>query len=74
MRLVRGVVQHYPWGHATAIPRLIGAEPDGRPWAELWFGTHLGGPSRVLEVADEIADRPHSALDDTRGLSTSLVS
>ena len=74
MRLVRGVVQHYPWGHATAIPRLIGAEPDGRPWAELWFGTHLGGPSRVLEVADELDDRPHSALDDTRGLSTSLVS
>jgi len=74
VRLVRGVVQHYPWGHATAIPRLIGAEPDGRPWAELWFGTHLGGPSRVLEVADELDDRPHSALDDTRGLSTSLVS
>ncbi len=74
MRLVRGVVQHYSWGHPTAIPRLIGAEPDGRPWAELWFGTHLGGPSRVLEVADDVVERPHSAIDDTRGLSASLVS
>lgn len=78
MRLVRGVVQHYAWGHPNAIPRLIGAEPDGRPWAELWFGTHLGGPSRVIEVPDDIAstdtERPHSATDDTRGTSSSLVS
>lgn len=77
MRLVRGVVQHYSWGHPTAIPRLLGTEPDGRPWAELWFGTHLGGPSRVIEIPDESlaeAGRPHSATDDTRGLSTSLVS
>ena len=78
MRLVRGVVQHYAWGHPTAIPRMIGAEPDGRPWAELWFGTHLGGPSRVLEVPDDAlvgsVQRPQSASDDTRGVSTSLVS
>lgn len=76
MRLVRGVVQHYAWGHTTAIPRLLGAEPDGRPWAELWFGTHLGGPSRVIDVPDDaiVGERPHSGVDDTRGLSTSLVS
>ncbi len=74
VRLVRGVVQHYPWGHPVAIPRLLGLEPDGRPWAELWFGTHLGGPSRLVEVADNIVDRPHSAADDTHGMSTPLVS
>ena len=74
MRLVRGVVQHYAWGHPTAVPRLLGLEPDGRPWAELWFGTHLGGPSRLVDVADDVIDRPHSAADDTEGMSTPLVS
>lgn len=78
MRLVRGVVQHYSWGHPTAIPRLLGLEPDGRPWAELWFGTHLGGPARVFEVESsaELTDgtvRPHSPTDETAGLSTPLV-
>ncbi len=45
MRRVRGFVQHYPWGDEQAIPRMIGVEPDGRPWAEMWFGTHPGGPA-----------------------------
>lgn len=78
MRLVRGVVQHYSWGHPTAIPRLLGLEPDGRPWAELWFGTHLGGPAKVFDVetSAELTDgttRPPAAADETAGLSTPLV-
>ena len=40
-----GVVQHYAWGDPTFIPGLLGAEPDGRPWAELWLGTHPNGPA-----------------------------
>jgi mannose-6-phosphate isomerase len=56
VRLVRGVVQHYAWGHPSALPELIGAEPDGRPWAELWFGTHPGGPATVVEPGQP--DRP----------------
>jgi mannose-6-phosphate isomerase len=47
MRTVRGVVQHYAWGDADAIPELLGVEPDGRPWAEWWLGTHPGGPATV---------------------------
>lgn len=47
MRRLDGVVQHYAWGDERAIPELLGIEPDGRPWAELWFGTHPGGPSTV---------------------------
>lgn len=47
MQVIDGVVQHYPWGDRAAIPRLLGVEPDRRPWAELWFGTHPAGPSTI---------------------------
>lgn len=49
MRRVEGVVQHYAWGDPTFIPGLLGIEPDGRPWAELWLGTHVNGPSTFLD-------------------------
>jgi mannose-6-phosphate isomerase len=47
VHLVNGVVQHYAWGDPSFIPRLLGIEPDGRPYAELWFGTHPGGPATL---------------------------
>ena len=53
MRTVTGVVQHYAWGDATFLPHLLGMEgtleADGRPWAELWLGTHPGGPAHVAD-------------------------
>jgi mannose-6-phosphate isomerase len=60
MRPIRGVAQHYAWGDTAAIPRILGQEPDGRPWAEWWLGTHPGGPSTVeggrplVDVAGEL--------------------
>lgn len=60
MERVEGVVQHYAWGDLEFIPELLGVEPDGQPWAELWFGTHPNGPAhlddgRLLsEVAGEL--------------------
>ena len=47
MRRIEGVVQHYAWGDPTFIPELLGLEPDGRPWAELWLGTHPNGPATL---------------------------
>jgi mannose-6-phosphate isomerase len=44
---IRGTVQHYAWGDREFIPRFLGVAPDGRPWAELWLGTHANGPSRL---------------------------
>ena len=44
---IRGVVQHYEWGDRTLIPTLLGVSPDGRPWAELWLGTHPNGPATL---------------------------
>lgn len=72
MHLVRGVVQHYPWGDPTAIPRMLGVDPDGRPWAELWFGTHIGGASRVVASADAL-DLHGAHPDDTNGMSRPLA-
>lgn len=46
---VTGAVQHYAWGDPEFIPELLGVQPDGRPWAELWLGTHPKGPT----VADD---------------------
>ena len=47
MQDVEGVVQHYAWGDPTFIPTLLGVEPDGHPWAELWLGTHPNGPTKL---------------------------
>jgi mannose-6-phosphate isomerase len=47
MHSVTGVVQHYDWGDQRFIPQLFGRAPDGRPWAELWLGTHPNGPTHL---------------------------
>ena len=44
-----GVIRHYAWGSRTAIPELLGIEPDGQPAAELWLGAHPDDPSGVPE-------------------------
>lgn len=41
------VLQDYAWGSTTAIARLRGVEPTGRPEAELWFGAHPKAPATV---------------------------
>lgn len=49
MERVTGIVQHYDWGDVDAIPDLLGVAADGRPWAELWLGTHAGGPATIAD-------------------------
>jgi mannose-6-phosphate isomerase len=65
MHRVRGVVQHYAWGDPVAIPDLMGHARDGRPWAEVWFGTHAGGPASALPVDD--TDAPPRPLEAVSG-------
>ena len=52
-------MQHYAWGDYTFIPDLLGEPPDGRPWAELWLGTHPHGPATLTD------GRPLSAVTGT---------
>jgi mannose-6-phosphate isomerase len=61
-----GVIRDYAWGSPTAIPQLLGLDPDGRPAAELWFGDHPGDPSVVPALGTTldavIAADPNAAL------------
>lgn len=47
MQRLTGRVQHYAWGSRGAIPRILGAAPDGQPWAEYWLGAHASAPSQL---------------------------
>ncbi|MDR2796657.1 MAG: mannose-6-phosphate isomerase, class I [Spirochaetaceae bacterium] len=42
-------IMHYDWGSREYLPELLGIEnPEGKPYAELWMGTHPRGPSLAL--------------------------
>ncbi len=47
MYVLENPVRDYAWGSRTHLPRFLGREPDGRPWAELWMGAHPSAPSRL---------------------------
>lgn len=47
VRVVEGAVQHYAWGDRKFIPDLLGIADEGKPWAELWLGTHPNGPTML---------------------------
>ena len=60
---LRNAVRHYPWGSRTVIPQLLGeANPDGRPYAELWIGAHPDEPS-VLSDGTPLDKAIESAPD-----------
>jgi mannose-6-phosphate isomerase len=62
-------VQPYAWGSTTAIPRLLGREPDGSPQAELWIGAHPSAPSDAEGVGldERIAAAPEEFLGASAG-------
>ena len=70
MHRLEGALQRYDWGSRTSIPELLGAQPDGRPWAELWFGTHPGGQTRLAGDGTLAA---HIASDPVRALGEDVV-
>ncbi|TVR04854.1 MAG: mannose-6-phosphate isomerase, class I [Spirochaetaceae bacterium] len=67
-------IQHYPWGSTTGIPSLLGIENSaGAPMAELWMGTHPGGPSRVVLGATTISLRDFLQSDPTTHLGPGIA-
>jgi len=59
---LHGTVQHYDWGDRRFLPDLLGVEPDHRPWAEFWLGTHPSGPTRLDDgstLRDLIGELPY---------------
>jgi mannose-6-phosphate isomerase len=55
VRALTGSIKFYAWGSPVLIPELLGRAPDGRPWAELWFGTHPLGPSSLADDGTPLA-------------------
>jgi len=67
MLRLKGVTQHYSWGDRYALPTLLDITADGRPWAEIWYGTHPRGQAQVDDsvhlpaptfLVDEVGDLP----------------
>jgi mannose-6-phosphate isomerase len=52
---LQNTIRDYAWGSQTALPKLLGVEPDGKPQAELWMGAHESAPS-VLPNGDTLYD------------------
>ena len=53
---LKGVIQHYAWGGTHFIPQLLSKNNrSSQPFAELWMGTHVKGPSKVLTSEGELA-------------------
>ncbi|WP_370324619.1 mannose-6-phosphate isomerase, class I [Euzebya sp.] len=71
MERLEGEIRHYHWGDPSAIPELLGRHADGRPHAELWFGAHPGGPSRLVDAGttldDAVAADPEGILGPDGG-------
>ena len=52
---LNGVVQHYAWGGTQFIPNLLTLDNKSKqPFAELWMGTHVKGPSKVETIEGAI--------------------
>ncbi|MFW2383085.1 MAG: mannose-6-phosphate isomerase, class I [Acidimicrobiales bacterium] len=65
MELLTCVIQEYAWGDTESIPHLLGREPDGRPKAELWMGSHPRACSKCSDgtpLAERIAVYPQATL------------
>lgn len=61
-------IRHYDWGSRSALGRLLGRKPSGRPEAELWMGAHPQAPSvarvgaRRMALDRLIAEHPAETL------------
>jgi mannose-6-phosphate isomerase len=51
---IRPAVQHYEWGGTELLPALLGvANPERRPFAELWYGAHPKAPATAETPSGE---------------------
>ena len=66
---LQGSVKPYAWGSRTAMAGLFGWPLTDVPMAELWLGTHPGGPAtvqvdgRALPLDVLLAEQPHLSGD-----------
>ena len=48
--------KHYEWGSPSLIPMFLNLENtnNGKPYAEMWMGTHSGGVSDVMQNGGKV--------------------
>lgn len=66
---LQNTIRDYAWGSPTALPQLLGVEPDGNPQAEMWMGAHESAPS-VLPTGDSLYDVVAAGASDVLGVET----
>ena len=53
---ISGSEKNYPWGSKTLIQDHFGIGSSNQPVAEVWFGTHAGGPSTLLDSGQSLEE------------------
>ena len=53
---ISGSEKNYPWGSKTLIQDHFGIGSANQPVAEVWFGTHDGGPSKLLDSGQSLEE------------------
>jgi mannose-6-phosphate isomerase len=59
---ISGEVKNYPWGSKHLIQDHLGLGPTNQAVAEIWFGTHDGGQSKLLSSGTTLAEAIGSKL------------
>ena len=60
--LLKGVVQHYEWGiqgggSNGVVAQMARSDPEpGKPYAEIWFGTHTAAPALIDGASEDNQD------------------
>lgn len=56
IRKIHNTARDYAWGSDSLISDYFGIESTGGPMAEIWFGTHPGSPTEVLETSQNLLE------------------
>ena len=59
---ISGEVKNYPWGSKNLIQDHLGIGTANQEVAEVWFGTHEGGQSKVLNSGHNLSEAIGSKL------------
>lgn len=59
---ISGEVKNYPWGSKNLIQDHFGLGASGQEVAEVWFGTHEGGQSKIFGSDQLLSDEIGSKL------------
>jgi mannose-6-phosphate isomerase len=59
---ISGEEKNYPWGSKHLIQDHLGLGPTNQRVAEIWFGTHAGGQSKLVSSGKTLAEAIGSKL------------